>query len=226
MGAAVPRRTGARSRRRYRFAWIANRTPSVSQAVALVPLYAAAFVAIVCSIAPTARAQHADSSGHAGHDTATGEPERFGHVPLRFVINLGGYLPFLSTHASLSTQTRNGTNVNLEDVLGLSPNTQTFNIGASWRISKHNFLALNYFSFSRSATKTISDSITWGQNVYHTGTTLDVNNRLEYYGLSYRYYILARNELGVGPGHRYRRAERLQQLGRPSLGRRNRLRVR
>ncbi len=200
MGAAVPRRTGARSRRRHRFAWIANRTPSVSQAVALVPLYAAAFVAIVCSIAPTARAQHADSSGHAGHDTATGEPERFGHVPLRFVINLGGYLPFLTTHASLSTQTRTGTNVNLEDVLGLSPNTQTFNIGASWRISKHNFLAINYFSFSRSATKTISDSITWGQNVYHTGTTLDVNNRFEYYGLSYRYYIWRETNWELGPG--------------------------
>ncbi len=206
MGAAVLRRTGASSRRRYRVTWIADVTPSVFHAVALVPLYAAAFVAIFCSIAPTARAQHADSSAHASsttnqsHDTATAEPERFGRVPQRFVINLGGYLPFLSTHASLSAQTRRGTNVNLEDVFGLSPNTQTFNAGASWRISKHNYLALNYFSFSRSATKTISDSITWGPNVYHAGTTLDVSNRFEYYGLSYRYYIWRETNWELGPG--------------------------
>ncbi len=169
-------------------------------------------------------AQHADSSVHATSasrqisDTTIGPPERFGHVPLRFVIDLGGYLPFISTHASLSSQLRNGTHVNLENALGLSPSTQTFNLGASWRISKHNFLAFDYFGFNRSATKTISDSIIWGANTYHVGSTLDVNNNIDYYGISYRYYILARTQLGAWPGHRNRRPACWQQYGYSGCG--------
>jgi hypothetical protein len=179
-------------------------TSSVSHAAALVP-FAAALVA-VCTVAPTAVAQHADSSVHdmsavsQVSDTTIGPPQRFGRVPLRFVIDLGGYLPFISTHASLSSTLRNGTKVDLEDVLGLSPNTQTFNAGASWRISKHNFLAFNYFGFSRSATKTLSDSIIWGPHTYHVGSTLDVNNSIDYYGLSYRYYIWREPNWELGPG--------------------------
>jgi hypothetical protein len=126
--------------------------------------------------------------------------DEFGLVPGRFVIDLGGYLPNVSTHAKLSTQLQNGTNINFENRLGLTPNTQTLDAQASWRISKHNYLGFQYFSFGRSGSKTLADSIVWGDEVYQAGATVDAHNTVTYYGLSYRYYIWREKNWEFGPG--------------------------
>lgn len=156
-----------------------------------------------CAMAPAARAQQgstitgADSAQHAA---AKGETSEFGRVSDRFSIYVGGYLPAVQTHGRFSTALHNGTDINFENVLGLSPNTQTFNASAAWRISTHNFISFDYFSFGRTATKTIADSIVWGEDVYHAGATLNVNNHVDYYGLSYRYYVWRERNWEFGPG--------------------------
>ena len=55
---------------------------------------------------------------------------------------------------------------------------------------------------SGSATRTISDSIIVNDTVYHAGATINTTAGLEYYGLTYRYYIWRRErwELGAGLG--------------------------
>ena len=168
-------------------------------------MYATALVA-GWTVVPAVAAQQTESRVRANsgpsqvEDTAADTAERFGRVPQRFVIDLGGYLPNVSTHARVSTHLRTGSNVNFENQLGLAPNTQTFNADASWRISRHNFLSFDYFSFGRSGTKQIGDSIVWGSNVYRAGSTIDGNAGFSYYGLSYRYYIWRESNWELGPG--------------------------
>jgi hypothetical protein len=71
---------------------------------------------------------------------------------------------------------------------------------ASWRISKRNYLAFQYFGFSRSGSKTLADTIFWGDNVYPAGATTDAHNTVTYYGISYRYYIWRERNWEFGPG--------------------------
>jgi hypothetical protein len=93
-----------------------------------------------------------------------------------------------------------GTNVNLENRLGLTPGTQSLDAAVSWRISKHNFLGFQYFGFARSSTKQLTDSISWGDVVYPVGARLEASDHLEYYGMSYRYYIWRDPTWELGPG--------------------------
>ncbi len=173
----------------------------------IVPFFRAAALVGAFTIAPLAAAQLADSSAqgnsarHETSDTADG-PKHLSYLTDRFVVSLGAYLPSVSTHMAFSTQVRNGTNVNLENRLGLTPNTQSVDAAASWRISNHNFLEFQYFAFGRNSTKQITDSISWGDVVYPVGARLQASDHLEYYGVTYRYYIW-RNpswELGAGIG--------------------------
>lgn len=157
-----------------------------------------------CAAAPDISAQQSivttqpDSAQHQAKKAET--DEGFGLVPGRFMIFLGAYLPNVSTVGKLSGQTHRGEDINFEHRLGLTPNTTTFDAGATWRISKHNFLAFDYFSFDRSASKTLSDSLIWGDNVYHAGATLNFDNHVTYYGLAYRYYIWREKNWELGPG--------------------------
>jgi hypothetical protein len=158
-----------------------------------------------CAVAPAVFAQ-ASSTTQADSAYLDNAPENkkaaggFGLVPDRFTINLGAYLPNVQTHAALSTLLHNGTNIDFDHRLGLTPTTTSFDVAASWRISQHNYLAFDYFSFTRSSTKTLSDSIVWGGDVYHAGATLNVKNAVDYYGLTYRYYIWREKNWELGPG--------------------------
>jgi hypothetical protein len=110
--------------------------------------------------------------------------DEFGQVPERFTFYLGGFLPNVTTKASLSTKSANGTPIDFNNQLGLTPNTQTVDALFSWRISKRNYVAFQYFGFGRRSTKTLSDSVVWGGDVYHAGATVDVDNHITYYGFS------------------------------------------
>jgi hypothetical protein len=160
---------------------------------------------VLSLVAPPATAQDTDpgeANGSRQVESRIMSPASAltGLVPQQFEISLGGYLPNVSTHASLSTRFQNGTTIDFENRLGLSPFTQSLEGAASWRISKRNYLGFNYFSFGRSSTKQIADSIVWGDNVYHAGATLDASDRVAYYGLSYRYYIWRERTWELGPG--------------------------
>lgn len=157
---------------------------------------------VVCAIAPAASAQQATSTTAADSAKKAKEARaaEFGLVPERFSIDIGGYLPNVQTTGKLSTQFMNGTNINFQHRLGLTPSTGSVDGQASWRISKHNYLAFSYFGFSRSSTKQLADSIIWGDNVYHAGATVNVKNSVTYYGISYRYYIWRERNWEVGPG--------------------------
>ena len=126
----------------------------------------------------------------------------YGLVPHRFTFAVGGFLPNVSSKGHLSSSTVPGTEVSLEDVLGLKPNLQSIDLEATWRISKKQLLTLGYFGLRRSATKTLEDTVHWGDSTYAAGATIDGSSDLSYYGITYRYYFWRKTrwELGAGLG--------------------------
>ena len=72
----------------------------------------------------------------------------------RMVGFIGVYSPKLQTEAAVSDSNGNlGARISFEDTLGLSDNVSTPIAFIGWRISKRNYLQMNYFKLDRSATQ-------------------------------------------------------------------------
>ncbi|HUO52244.1 MAG TPA: hypothetical protein VMT93_06985, partial [Gemmatimonadaceae bacterium] len=117
-------------------------------------------------------------------------------------IGVGGFLPNVSSKGHLSSPSIPGSDVSLEDALGLKPNLQSIDLEATWRLGTKQLITLGYFGVKRSASKTLQDTLHWGDSTYDAGATIDASNQLQYYGLTYRYYIWRHTqwELGAGLG--------------------------
>jgi hypothetical protein len=128
--------------------------------------------------------------------------KRYGLVPAHFTISLGGFLPSVSSSVQLSSPTLPGDDIGLENRLGLQRHTQNFEVVAAMRLGQKQLITLGYFGFQRSADKTISDSITFGDTTYHAGAQIRANSGIQYYGFTYRYYFVRKErwELGGGLG--------------------------
>jgi len=158
-------------------------------------------LAFVLAGAPRAVAQQGDTA-HTAAPRDSAAASKFGTLPARWNFAAGGYLPSLSTTATIGGPLLSATPIDLENALGLSANTQTIDLYASYRFKKKNMLSLEYFGYTRSATKTINDSLVVGDTVYDAGATLHANANIAYFGFTYRYYFWRREqwELGAGLG--------------------------
>jgi len=156
------------------------------------------------SLGARAVGQAIDTSRYAPYDPAAlaADTLKWGQIPARWDFFIGGYIPHVSTTAQLSTRFLAGTSFNLENKLGINPNTQSIDLLAGYRFSKRNVVSLEYFSFARSGSNTLSDSLIVNDTVYKAGATVDANGRIQYFGFTYRYYIWRRQrwELGTGLG--------------------------
>lgn len=128
------------------------------------------------------------------------EGQDFGLVPRTVSFSVGGYLPSINSSGRLSSPTNPGTSIDLEQKLGFPTNTQTLNVGAELRIANKSLLTFTYFGFNRSGTATLSDSIAFGDSVYHAGATIEAGGSLKYLGFSYRYYVWRKKAWQVGFG--------------------------
>jgi hypothetical protein len=158
---------------------------------------------LVLTVAATAQQSDSGTAKPAGKDsTAPTNADRWGTIPARWNFAAGGYLPHVGTSMTLSSALLPATEINLEKKLGLSPNTQSIDLFAEYRFSKKNVLSLEFFDIDRSATRTLSDSLIVNDTVYQAGATINTHAKLQYYGLSYRYYFWRRQrwELGAGLG--------------------------
>jgi hypothetical protein len=127
-------------------------------------------------------------------DTTT----RYGLVPHRFSLKLGGFLPSVTTTAQFSSPSAPGTEIPLENKLGLTRHTQNFEIEGTWRLGQKQLLTLDYFQFGRSGSRSITDSIQF-DSIAYTGD-LNASSGIHYYGVTYRYYFWRHTEWELGAG--------------------------
>jgi hypothetical protein len=142
-------------------------------------------------------------------DTSTGKKplgfltdtvKKYGLVPAHFTISIGGFLPSVSSSVNLTGSNLAGDDIDLERNLGLNRHTQNFEAVAAWRLSNKQLITLGYFGFSRSADKTLSDSIRFGDTTYHAGAQIHANSGIQYYGFTYRYYFVRKEQWELGGG--------------------------
>lgn len=130
------------------------------------------------------------------------DDQKFGLVPRTALIFLGAYAPSVNSRVELTNAAGVGSDVDAEHKLGLPNRVTSVDLGAVLRINNKSLLTFSYFSFSRSGSATLSDSIVVGNDTLHAGATVDAGGRLAYLGFSYRYYFLRKRtwQLGAGLG--------------------------
>lgn len=108
----------------------------------------------------------------------------------RLRLDIGGFFQKFETTVRIdSTKTGLGTEVNLEDDLGLSSDQVNFRADGYWRFGRHGRLDFAYTGWNRQANHTIDRDITIEDTVYHAGATLDSRLKVSlaelYYGYSF-----------------------------------------
>jgi len=121
----------------------------------------------------------------------------------RFTFVLGAYSPKTTTDALLTPASGgSGVGVNFEDTLGLDDRNLVGFGGFRWRFSERWRMEAEYFSLSRDATRTLAADVTWGDQTFSKGTT--VNSTFDFsdlrLGAGYSFFKTRDKELGLGFG--------------------------
>ena len=140
------------------------------------PLVASAVVLLVLAGAGPASAQ-----GSQDWAAVKGMDERFR-------LDMGGcFQKFETTIRVDSATTGRGTEVNLEDDLGLDSNQANFRADGYWRFGRHGRLDFAYTAWNRKADRVIDRDITVGDTTYHAGASLESQLKVTFAELYYGY---------------------------------------
>jgi len=114
---------------------------------------------ILASLILVPVSSHADEWIKPGNETLT-----FG---------IGTFLQAFDTSLRVDNQSADaGSDVDLENDLGLTEDQSVFWTNLNWRFADRHRLGLSYFSFNRDATATALEDIEIGDEIYPTGATL------------------------------------------------------
>jgi hypothetical protein len=120
----------------------------------------------------------------------------------RASILVGSFVSDRETNARLDSDSGDGTDIDLEDDLGLDSSMSVGRIGGYlWLGRRHRFDAA-YFDMSRDASRVIDETIEFGDEVFPINTTLESEQNLSILKADYTFAALARDRgyLGIVAG--------------------------
>ena len=108
----------------------------------------------------------------------------------RFRLDIGGFFQNFTTTVRVDSEKYGrGTEVSLEDDLGLSSNQANFRADGYWRFGRHGRIEFAYTGWNRNNTHTLDKDIVIGDTTYHAGANLETKLRVSlvelYYGYSF-----------------------------------------
>jgi hypothetical protein len=120
----------------------------------------------------------------------------------KWQIDLSGAVVVMGTDIQVDGQNSDGTEIDAEDVLGLSREKIQPRASARWRPGRRHEIELGYQFARRTAEKTIERDIVFADSTYTVGVNLKSTFRTDQVFLAYRFAIQARErtQLGVGVG--------------------------
>jgi hypothetical protein len=120
----------------------------------------------------------------------------------RASIMLGTFLTDRDTSARLDSNAGSGSDIDLEDDLGLEGSTTVARLGGHWWINERHRFDGGYFDLSRDASKRIEETIEFGDETFTVDTVLTINSDLTVVKVDYTYAVLARDRgyLGITGG--------------------------
>ncbi len=146
--------------------------------------------AIALLLLPGAR--QAEAQGSSNFVAVKGMDER-----LR--LDLGGFFQKFTTTVRVdSAEYGRGTEINLEDDLGIDSNQANFRADGYWRFGRHGRLDFSYTGWNRGAEHTLDRDFTIGDTTYHAGANLDSKIRVSAFELYYGYSFWNTPEFELG----------------------------
>ena len=130
-----------------------------------------------------------------------GEQEKASGPWERFSFSLGGFFVDLSSDVRIGSKTLGvGTDIDVEDALGLDSSTLVFRSDALYRFgkSRRHRIDFTYFDLSRDSTKTLERDIDFGEKHFTVRTTLDSEFDLVFYNLAYTYSFFQDDRFDLG----------------------------
>ena len=140
---------------------------------------------------------------HAAEETTAVERNP---LDSRFIVDVGYF--FLSTDTQVrvdgETSDQVGSDVNFDDTFGVG-DFDRFRVDGLWRISPRHLIRAMYFQNNRHATRSIERDVTFQDETFPVGATVDAHTELTVAQLSYEYAFLRREnyELAGGIGIHY-----------------------
>jgi hypothetical protein len=117
----------------------------------------------------------------------------------RFSISLGGYLVSFSTDASLSSQRiSTGTEINLEEILGLPTREVDFRMDGYYRFSRRHALEFGYIYMARDAYKVVEEEFVFGDYTFGVGAEVETLFDTGLFKLAYDYSFVNRGKIDAG----------------------------
>jgi len=136
----------------------------------------------------------------AAEDDRTPDPfsERRG-ISDRFNISIGGFLAAFDTEARLDADPIGlGTQINLEDDLGLKSEARDFRVEGFYRFARKHRLDFDYVLLDRSSTVVVEEQIDWGDITLDVGATATSKFDTQIVRLSYKYSFRTRPRYDAG----------------------------
>jgi len=101
-------------------------------------------------------------------------------------IGLGGIVNQFDTSLRLDGSSSQGTDINLENN-GLKKNLSSFEGSLAWRFMQRHRLDFDYYTVSRSGSKSYTGDINIGGDDFPLGANVNVHNKYDWGSLDYRY---------------------------------------
>lgn len=124
----------------------------------------------------------------------------------KFIVDVGYFFMSTDTRVRVDGETTNdvGSDVNFDDTFGIG-DFDRFRVDGSWRIAPRHLIRAMYFQNNRHATRSIERDVTFQDETFPVGATVDAASELTVAELSYEYAFLKREnyELAGGIGIHY-----------------------
>jgi len=116
----------------------------------------------------------------------------------RFSISIGAFFTDRESKTRVDGEAGRGTDVDLEDDLGLRKSDTVFRVDAYWRFAEKHRFDFSAFDLSRSSSKQIEREITWEDTTYPIRSTVETEIDLAIYKAGYTWMFLKRDRSFLG----------------------------
>lgn len=128
----------------------------------------------------------------------------------RFEIRLGAFNDSIKTEIVRdASDGNNGTDIDLEDLLGLPDDDTLLQVDAIFRIGTFHRIEVGYLGSSRSGSATLTNDIMFGDELFPAGATVDSHFDTKIFRIGYAYSLIndTQKEVGVMAGLHFSRFE-------------------
>ena len=116
----------------------------------------------------------------------------------RAAISLGAFISRPATEARVDNDAGQGTDLNLEDDLGLQSSTTIARLDGHWWLSRRNRLDFSVFNYNRDGTRTINKTIDFGDQTFAINTVVNSTHNLDIVKAAYTFAPVIKDRGFVG----------------------------